>query len=45
MTSAAIGMIAVVAAYAIAFIVGQVLGFQLLNPAEELQKIVPGGSN
>lgn len=39
MTNAAIGMVATVAAYAIASIVGQVLGFGILDLAESLQVI------
>jgi len=34
MTSAAIGLIAVVASYGIAFIVGKVLGIEILDPAK-----------
>ena len=45
MTSSAIGIIIVVAAYAIAYIVGQVLGFDLLDPATEFGKIFPSGGN
>lgn len=37
MINAAIGMIAVVAAYTIAFIVGKVLGVNILNPAEYIE--------
>jgi len=41
MTDAAIGLIIITITYAIASIVGSVLGFQLLNPAEEIQKLIP----
>jgi len=34
MTNAAIGLIVVVASYSIAFIIGKVLGIELLNPAD-----------
>ncbi|HUW21519.1 MAG TPA: hypothetical protein VMW41_02505, partial [Candidatus Bathyarchaeia archaeon] len=34
MTNAAIGMIIVVAAYGIIFVVGRVLGMEILNPAD-----------
>lgn len=37
MINAAIGMIAVVAAYTIAFIVGEVLGVNILNPAKYIK--------
>lgn len=38
MTNAAIGMIILVAAYSIVFIVGQILGLNILNPAEYIIK-------
>ena len=41
MTNAAIGLIVVVAAYGIAFIIGRVLGIEILKPALELQKLIP----
>jgi cellobiose-specific phosphotransferase system component IIC len=34
MTNGAIGMITIVAAYAVIWIVGQVLGLEILNPAD-----------
>ena len=40
MTNATIGMIAMVAAYAITWIVGQILGVDILNPAAELGKFL-----
>lgn len=43
MTNAVIGLIIVVAAYGIAFIVGNVLGIHMLNPEEFLKKLSPGG--
>ena len=39
MTNAAIGLIAIVAAYAITWIVGEILGFKILNVAESLESI------
>jgi fumarate reductase subunit D len=44
MTNGAIGMIAIVASYAIVWIVGMVLGLDILNPAKVLQQLTPGGS-
>ena len=41
MTNAAIGLIIVVAAYSIAFIVGQVLGIDILNPGKYIDDISP----
>lgn len=44
MTHAAIGLIVVVAAYAIAFIIGQILGIDILNPAKYIISVLkPGG--
>lgn len=43
MTNAVIGLIIVVAAYGIAFIVGNVLGIPILQPGLFLEKIKPGG--
>jgi cytochrome bd-type quinol oxidase subunit 2 len=42
MTNAAIGLIVVVASYAIAFIVGKVLGIEILDPAKYLESLGPG---
>lgn len=44
MTNGGIGMIIIVAAYAIVWIVGTVLGIRILNPAEEIEKINDGSS-
>ena len=44
MTNAVIGLIIVVAAYGIAFIVGNVLGIPILQPGLFLEKISPGGN-
>lgn len=41
MTNAAIGLIIIVAAYAISYIVGQVLGINILEPAEILDTLNP----
>ena len=41
MTGGAIGMIIVVSAWAISWIIGQVLGVNFLNPAETLRKLKP----
>ena len=41
MTGGAIGMIIVVSAWAISWIIGQVLGVNFLNPAESLRKLRP----
>lgn len=41
MTSAAIGLIIVVASYAIVGIVGQVVGFDILNPTDTIQQLGP----
>jgi hypothetical protein len=40
MTNGAIGMIVVVAAYSIAWIVGKVLGINILNPAETINNLM-----
>lgn len=42
MTQAAIGVIVVVSAWAIAFIIGTVLGLDILNP-QDILGITPGG--
>jgi hypothetical protein len=41
MTNGVIGLIIVVAAYSVIYIVGKVLGFSILEPAAELVKIGP----
>ena len=41
MTGGAIGMVIVVSAWAISWIIGQVLGVNFLNPAESLQNLGP----
>ena len=41
MTGGAIGMIIVVSAWAISWIIGQVLGVDFLNPAETLRELGP----
>jgi cytochrome bd-type quinol oxidase subunit 2 len=41
MTNAAIGLIIIVAAYAIGYIVGEVLGIKILEPAEILKTLDP----
>ncbi len=41
MTNAAIGLIVIIAAYAISYIVGQVLGINILEPAEILDTLNP----
>jgi cytochrome bd-type quinol oxidase subunit 2 len=41
MTNAVIGLIIIVAAYAISYIVGQVLGINILEPAEILDTLNP----
>lgn len=43
MINAVIGLIAVVATYSLAYIVGKVLGFDLLNPADYIQKFWGSG--
>ena len=44
MTNAAIGLIIVVASYGIAFIIGKVLGIEILNPAYYIiDELSPGG--
>lgn len=43
MTSAAVGLIVIVSSYAIAFIIGKVLGIDILNPSKIIQNITPGG--
>jgi hypothetical protein len=45
MTNGAIGMIIVVAAYGIVWIVGELLGIDILNPAEMLDTLISGSSN
>ena len=44
MTNGAIGMIAIIASYAIIKIVGTVLGFEILNPAQTLLQITQSGN-
>lgn len=41
MTSAAIGMIIITVTYGIVWIIGKVVGFDLLDPATEIQKLNP----
>lgn len=41
MTAAAIGLVAIIAAYTVAGIVSLTLGIDILNPAKALQSIVP----
>lgn len=41
MTNAAVGLVVVVAAYAIAFIVGGVLGLNILNPSKVIDELKP----
>ena len=42
MTGAAIGMIIITLTYGIVWIIGKVLGFNLLDPAAEILKLKPG---
>ncbi|MGI5828108.1 MAG: pilin [Patescibacteria group bacterium] len=42
MTNAAIGLIVVVAAYSITFIIGSILGIEFLNPAKVIETLGPG---
>ena len=44
MTHAVIGLIIIVASYAIIFIVGQVLGLKILQPVENILKLGPQGA-
>lgn len=44
MTNGAIGMIIVVAAYGIVWVVGQLLGIDILNPAELLNSLISGNN-
>ncbi len=44
MTNGVIGVIIVVAAYSVIFIVGKVLGLDILNPAEIIKDLGPGGN-
>ena len=41
MTNALLGLIIVVAAYSLFYIVGLVLGFNILNPAQEIETLKP----
>jgi hypothetical protein len=41
MTQAALGLVVVIAAYAIAGVVGKVLGLDILNPVNVIRSIVP----
>lgn len=43
MTNAAIGLIVVIAAYGITGVVGRVLGLDILNPIQVIQRLAPGG--
>lgn len=43
MTNAAIGLIVVVVSYSIAFIIGKVLGIEILNPGKYIPSLGPGG--
>lgn len=42
MTNGAIGMIIMVASYAIIGLVGSIIGLDILNPGAEIMKLVPG---
>jgi hypothetical protein len=42
MTNAAIGLIVIASAYAISFIIGKVLGIDILNPSKIIDAITPG---
>lgn len=42
-TSALIGLIIVVAAYAIIHLIGALLGFDILNPQDIIERLGPGG--
>jgi cytochrome bd-type quinol oxidase subunit 2 len=42
MTNAAIGLIVIASSYAIAFIIGKVLGIDILNPSVIIKEITPG---
>jgi hypothetical protein len=44
MLHAIIGLVILVSAYSIIGIIGTVIGIELLNPAEVLEKITPGGA-
>lgn len=44
MTNGVIGVIIVVAAYSVIFIVGKVLGLDILNPAKIIKDLGPGGN-
>lgn len=41
MTQAALGLVVVIAAYAIAGVVGRVLGLDILNPVKVIETIIP----
>lgn len=43
MTQAALGLVVVIAAYAIAGVVGKVLGLDILNPVSIITTIIPAG--
>lgn len=43
MTQAALGLVVVIAAYAIAGVVGRVLGLDILNPVNVIKTIIPAG--
>jgi Type IV secretion system pilin len=44
MTQAALGLVVVIAAYAIAGVVGRVLGLDILNPIKVIETIIPSGA-
>jgi len=44
MTDAAIGLIIISLSYAISYIVGTILGIEILNPANVIKNLGPGGS-
>jgi len=44
MTNAAIGLIVIVSAYGISFVIGKVLGIDILNPGKIINAITPGGN-
>jgi hypothetical protein len=44
MTNGAIGMIIMVASYAIIGLLGSIIGFNILSPGTEIMKLVPGAA-
>jgi hypothetical protein len=44
MTNGAIGMIAIISSYAVIWVVGTVLGLDILNPAEVINTLSPGNN-